>query len=64
MMNASTRRSEHAHDLRQPAEKLVRLTRCDVAALPVDDVQNLVHELQVYQIQHKTTLCHARNFCD
>jgi two-component system cell cycle sensor histidine kinase/response regulator CckA len=50
-MNASTSRLEHAHDLRQRAEKLVRLTRRDVAALPVENVQSLVHELQVYQIQ-------------
>ncbi len=50
-MNASTSRSEHAQDLRQRAEKLVRLTRRDVAALRVEDVQSLVHELQVFQIE-------------
>ena len=37
--------------LRRTVEELLRTTRQDVAALPVDDVQELVHELQVHQIE-------------
>ena len=37
--------------LRRQAEKLLRSTDCGVAAMPVKDVQQLVHELQVHQIE-------------
>ena len=37
--------------LRQQAEELLRTTKRDVAAMPVKDVQRLVHELQVHQIE-------------
>ena len=37
--------------LRWQAEELLRTTSCDVAAMPVKDVQQLVHELQVFQVE-------------
>ncbi|MCX5723221.1 MAG: histidine kinase [Nitrospirae bacterium] len=37
--------------LRRPAETLLRTTKREVAAMPVPDVQRLVHELQVHQIE-------------
>ena len=37
--------------LRRQAEELHKTTRPDVAAMPVTDVQQLVHELQVHQIE-------------
>ena len=37
--------------LRQRAEGFLQQTREDIAAMPVQDVQQLVHELQVYQIE-------------
>ncbi|MDD5140631.1 MAG: PAS domain S-box protein [Verrucomicrobiales bacterium] len=37
--------------LRTRAERLMGTTRHDVAQMPVDDVQRLVHELQVHQIE-------------
>jgi PAS domain S-box-containing protein len=37
--------------LRREAEARLRTTRRDVAAMPVKDVQQLVHELQVHQIE-------------
>jgi PAS domain S-box-containing protein len=37
--------------LRRQAEELLRTTKRDVAAMPVRDVQQLVHELQVFQIE-------------
>src|SRR5713101_2039149 len=37
--------------LRLQAEELLRATRRDVAAMSVKDVQQLVHELQVHQIE-------------
>ena len=37
--------------LRRQAEELLRTTKRDVAAMPVKDVQQLVHELQVHQIE-------------
>ena len=37
--------------LRTQVEMLLRATRQDIAAMPVKDVQQLVHELQVQQIQ-------------
>ncbi|TKB34733.1 MAG: hypothetical protein E8D51_02000 [Nitrospira sp.] len=36
--------------LRRQAEALLRTTDRDVAAMPVKDVQQLVHELQVHQV--------------
>lgn len=38
-------------DLRRQAEDQLRVTNRDVAAMPVQDVQRLVHELQVHQIE-------------
>lgn len=40
-----------AAELRRQAEELLRTTKRDVAAMPVKDVQQLVHELQVFQIE-------------
>jgi len=37
--------------LRRQAEEALRATNRDVAAMPVKDVQQLVHELQVHQIE-------------
>jgi PAS domain S-box-containing protein len=37
--------------LRKPTEELLRMTKRDVAAMPVEDLQQLVHELQVHQIE-------------
>lgn len=37
--------------LRLQAEARLRMTKCDIAAMPVEDVQELVHELQVQQIE-------------
>jgi PAS domain S-box-containing protein len=37
--------------LRRQAEKLLRKIKRDVAAMPVKDVQQLVHEFQVHQIE-------------
>lgn len=37
--------------LRRQAEELLRATNRDVEAMPVKDVQQLVHELQVHQIE-------------
>ena len=37
--------------LREQAEERLRATHRDVAAMPVKDVQQLVHELQVHQIE-------------
>jgi len=37
--------------LRLQAEKRLRVTKRDVAAMPVKDVQQLVHELQVHQVE-------------
>jgi PAS domain S-box-containing protein len=50
-MNATTSQTAPGDDLRQRAEKLVRLTRHEIATMPIEDVQKLVHELQVYQIE-------------
>jgi PAS domain S-box-containing protein len=44
-------RSTKVTGLRGQAEELLRTTRRDVAAMPVKDVQQLVHELQVHQIE-------------
>ena len=38
-------------ELRLEAEELLRATKRDIAAMPVKDVQQLVHELQVHQIE-------------
>ena len=38
-------------ELRRQAEELLRATKRDIAAMPVKDVQQLVHELQVHQIE-------------
>ena len=37
--------------LHSQAEKLLRVTKQDVAAMPVKDVQQLVHELRAHQIE-------------
>lgn len=44
-------RSTKGSGLRRQAEELLRTTKRDVAAMPVQDVQRLVHELQVHQIE-------------
>ena len=44
-------RSKKLPGLRLQAEARLRTTRRDVAAMPVKDVQQLVHELQVHQIE-------------
>jgi len=36
---------------RRQAEELLRTTKSEVAAMPVKDVQQLVHELQIHQIE-------------
>jgi PAS domain S-box-containing protein len=43
--------SKKAAALRKQAGKRLRVTGRDVAAMPVKDVQRLVHELQVHQIE-------------
>lgn len=50
-MTKKPRRATKVTDLRQQAEARLRATKRDVAAMPVKDVQQLVHELQVYQIE-------------
>ncbi len=42
---------EKSTGLRRQAEKLLRATPRDVAALPIKDVQQLVQELQVHQVE-------------
>ena len=44
-------RSTKVTGLRWQAEERLRATKRDVAAMPVKDVQQLVHELQVHQIE-------------
>ncbi|MDP1948391.1 MAG: PAS domain S-box protein [Nitrospirota bacterium] len=44
-------RSTKRTDLRRQAEELLRATNREVEAMPVKDVQQLVHELQVHQIE-------------
>ena len=44
-------RSTKVAALRRQAEEALRATRRDVAAMPVKEVQQLVHELQVHQIE-------------
>ena len=44
-------RSTKGTALRLQAEELLRVTKHDVAAMPVKDVQQLVYELQVHQIE-------------
>ncbi len=43
--------SKKVTELRRKAEELLRATKRDVAAMPVKNVQQLVHELQVHQIE-------------
>ncbi len=43
--------AEGAHDLRSRAEAALRRTERDVSSMIPDDVQRLVHELQVHQIE-------------
>ena len=43
--------SKNVTALRQQAETRLRTTKRDVAAMPIKDVQQLVYELQVYQIE-------------
>ncbi len=44
-------RSKELTGLRRQAEARLHTTRRDIAAMPVKDVQRLVHELQVHQIE-------------
>ena len=39
--------------LRRHAEELLQATKHDVVAIPVKDMQRLIHELQIYQIELK-----------
>ncbi|HEY6168033.1 MAG TPA: PAS domain S-box protein [Verrucomicrobiae bacterium] len=50
-MKAATHRPVPARTLRSRAEQALRTTRDDIAKMPVQDVQKLVHELQVHQIE-------------
>jgi PAS domain S-box-containing protein len=50
-MAKKANRSTKGAALRLQAEELLRATRRDVAAMSVKDVQQLVHELQVHQIE-------------
>ena len=43
--------SQAPADLRRQAEERLRMAGCDIAAMPLKDVQQLVHELQVHQIE-------------
>lgn len=42
---------DRAKALRARAEKAVRASRQDVADMPVEDIQALVHELQIHQVE-------------
>ena len=44
-------RSTKLTALRRQAEELLRMTDRDVAAMPIKDVQQLVHELHVHQVE-------------
>ena len=50
-MSVSAERSNEADDLRARAEHRLATTRRDVQSLPIDDARELVHELQVHQIE-------------
>ena len=50
-MDKKSDRTTKFTGLRHQAEDLLRTTKRDVAAMPVKDVQRLVHELQVHQIE-------------
>ncbi len=50
-MAKKPQRSTKVTGLRRQAEARLRMTKRDVAAMPVKDVQQLVHELQVHQIE-------------
>ncbi|MBN1341901.1 MAG: response regulator [Phycisphaerae bacterium] len=43
--------TQKAEDLRRDAEQALRSTRQDVAAMPAEEVQRLVYELQVHQVE-------------
>ena len=50
-MSKKSDRPPKVRTRRPRAEEILRTTRGDVAAMPVRDVQQLVHELQVHQIE-------------
>ena len=50
-MRARCKTSASLKKLRALAEQLLATTRRDVAQVPADDVQKLVHELQVHQVE-------------
>ena len=50
-MAKKPQRSTKVTELRRQAEARLRMTKRDVAAMPVKEVQELVHELQVHQIE-------------
>ena len=50
-MAKKPKQSTKVTGLRRQAEVRLRMTKRDVAAMPVKDVQQLVHELQVHQIE-------------
>ena len=50
-MAKKPQRSTKVTELRRQAEARLRMAKRDVAAMPVKEVQELVHELQVHQIE-------------
>ena len=50
-MTKKSDKSTKGIGLHKQAEELLRMTTRDVAAMPVKDLQRLVHELQVHQIE-------------
>ena len=51
MVAKTPKRSTPVTGIRQQAEARLRTTRRDIAAMPVQDVHQLVHELQVHQVE-------------
>ena len=47
----STDKQKTRKALRERAEEAMRTSRADVAAMPAEDIQALVHELQVHQVE-------------
>lgn len=50
-MRPTQEESEHTNHLRQRAEEALRGQQVDLTGLPPEDVQSLLHELQVYQVE-------------
>ena len=49
--DAAENRRNSPGTLRQRAEAMLRTTRTEIATMPIEDVQSLVHELQVHQME-------------